>query len=91
MQIIFGRRTFKWDSESFQKAAIHCVVIGMADKSLPFDKKIFDGDKVYPAQNINPYLVDAPTIFIESRAKHYQDFVPKIFMGSTMVESRSRE
>ena len=86
MQIIFGRRTFKWDSESFQKAAIHCVVVGMADKTLPFDKKIFDGEKVYPAQNINPYLVDTPTIFIESRASHYQSFVPKIFMGSTMVD-----
>lgn len=82
MQIIFAHRTFKWDSESFHKAAIHCVVVGIADKSLPFDKKIFDGEKVYPAQNINPYLVDAPTIFIESRAKHLQDFVPRIIFGS---------
>lgn len=89
MQIIFGRRTFKWDSESFKKAAIHCVVIGIADKSLPVDKKIFDGDKVYPAQNINPYLVDAPTIFIESRAKHLQDFVPKIIMGSSPIDGRN--
>ena len=82
MQIIFGRRTFKWDSESFHKAAIHCVVIGMADKNLPVEKKIFDGDKIFPATNINPYLVDAPTIFIESRAKHLQDFVPRIFLGN---------
>ena len=82
MQIIFGRRTFKWDSESFQKAAIHCVVIGMADKSVSFDKKIFDGDKIYSAKNINPYLVDAPTIFIQRRAKHLQDFVPRIILGS---------
>ena len=82
MQIIFGRRTFKWDSESFHKAAIHCVVIGMADKALPVDKKIFDGDKVFNATNINPYLVDAPTVFIESRAKHLQPFVPRIFLGN---------
>ncbi|MBR0290025.1 MAG: class I SAM-dependent DNA methyltransferase [Selenomonadaceae bacterium] len=82
MQIIFGRRTFKWDSESFHKAAIHCVVIGMCDKNLPVDKKIFDGDKIFPATNINPYLVDAPIIFIDSRARHYQDFVPRIFLGN---------
>ncbi|MBQ3443941.1 MAG: class I SAM-dependent DNA methyltransferase, partial [Selenomonadaceae bacterium] len=82
MQIIFGRRTFKWDSESFHKAAIHCVIVGMADKSLPVDKKIFDGEKVLPATNINPYLVDAPTVFIESRAKHLQHFVPRIFLGN---------
>jgi len=82
MQIIFGRRTFKWDSESFHKAAIHCVVVGMADKNLPVDKKIFDGEEIFPAQNITPYLVDAPTMFIESRAKHFQDFVPKITHGN---------
>ena len=82
MQIIFGRRTFKWDSESFDKAAIHCVVVGLADKNLIVDKKIFDGDKIIPAQNINPYLVDAPTIFIESHAKHIQPFVPRIFLGN---------
>ncbi|MBR0062486.1 MAG: class I SAM-dependent DNA methyltransferase, partial [Selenomonadaceae bacterium] len=87
MQIIFGRRTFKWDSESFQKAAIHCVVIGIADKSVAFDKKIFDGEKIYSAHNINPYLVDAPTIFIESRAKHIQPFVPRIIKGNMPIDN----
>ena len=82
MQIIFGRRTFKWNSESFHKAAIHCVVVGIADKNLHVDKKIFDAEKIFPANNINPYLVDADTIFIERRAKHLQDGVPKIILGS---------
>ena len=82
MQIIFARRTFKWDSESFHKAAIHCVVIGLCDKNLSVEKKIFDGEEIFPAQNINPYLFDAPTVFIESRAKHLQDFVPRIFLGN---------
>ncbi len=86
MQIIFGRRTFKWDSESFQKAAIHCVVVGMSDKNVRVDKKIFDGDKIFPASNINPYLVDAPTIFIESRAKHIQDFVPRMTSGNQATD-----
>ena len=82
MQIIFARRTFKWDSESFHKAAIHCVVVGLADKSLLVEKKIFDGEEFSSAQNITPYLVDAPTVFIESRAKHFQDFVPPIIYGN---------
>lgn len=87
MQIIFGRRTFKWNSESFRKAAIHCVVIGIADKNLPADKKIFDGDEISRAQNINPYLFDAPTIFIESRAKHFQNFVPRITKGNQPTDN----
>ena len=54
----------------------------MSDKNVRVDKKIFDGDKILPASNINPYLVDAPTIFIESRAKHIQNFVPRITHGN---------
>ena len=30
-------------------------------------KIIFDGDKVVEAENINPYLMDAPSVFIKSR------------------------
>ena len=86
MQIIFARRTFKWDSESFHKAAIHCVVVGMADKNLPADKKIFDDDKIFHAQNINPYLFDGENIFIVSRAKHIQDFVPRMTNGSQATD-----
>ena len=86
MQIIFGRRTFKWDSESTQKAAIHCVVVGISDKNLAVDKKIYDGERVIAAKNINPYLVDAPTVFIESRAKHIQPFVPKMTNGSQSTD-----
>ncbi len=82
VQIIFGYRPFRWQSESPNKAAVHCVIIALADKSLQVDKKIFDGKKIIAAKNINPYLVDAPTIFIESRAKHVQDFVPRIILGN---------
>ena len=89
MQIIFGRRTFKWDSESFHKAAIHCVVVGMCDKNLSVDKKIFEGEEIFPAQNINPYLVDAPTVFVENRAKHLQDFVPKICNGNVPLDGNA--
>ena len=82
MQIAFARRTFKWTSESPDLAAVHCVVIGMADNSLHVDKKIFDGETTLPAQNINPYLLDAPTVFVESRARHFQADVPRIFLGN---------
>ena len=59
----------------------------MADKALHVDKKIFDGDKIFPATNINPYLVDAPTIFIDSRAKHLQDFVPRTTQGNMPIDN----
>ena len=86
MQIIFGWRTFKWASESSDQAAVHCVVIGMADKNLRVDKKIFADEKIFPATNINPYLVDAPTVFVISRAKHFQNFVPRTTHGNMPID-----
>ncbi|MBR4152538.1 MAG: class I SAM-dependent DNA methyltransferase [Selenomonadaceae bacterium] len=82
MQIIFAHQTFKWKSESPDMAAVHCVVVGLADKKINVTKKIFSGKNFTVATNINPYLVDAPTVFIESRAKHIQPFVPRIFLGN---------
>ena len=69
LQIDFAWRTFRWDSESNQKAHVHCVIVGFSDKNnLQKDKIIFDenGEK-HVARNINPYLLDAPTVFIENR------------------------
>ena len=44
-------------------------------------KTIFDGDRIIPAANICPYLIDAPTVFIESRAKPICD-VPQMTKGN---------
>ena len=69
IQIDFAYRTFKWDSESEQKAHVHCVIIGFSHKdSLKKEKIIFDenGEKQI-AQIINPYLMDAPVVWIEKR------------------------
>lgn len=81
MQLIFAYKTFKWDSESSDKAAVHCVIIGMADKHISVVKKIFDGEKVLIAENINPYLFDAPDVLVESRSKPLCD-VPKTTNGN---------
>jgi len=77
VHIDFAHKTFKWTSESENMAAVHCVIIAFS--AAQNDKKIF-------AKNINGYLQDAPNIYIEKRNFPLQDFVPKIFMGSTMVD-----
>ena len=69
IQFDFAYRTFIWDSESTQKAHVHCVIIGFSDKSsIQKEKIIFNnnGSKEI-AKNINPYLIDAPDIFITKR------------------------
>lgn len=72
--------TFKWDSESSDKAQVHCVIIGFSHIDSA-DKFLFNESKKIPAKNINAYLLDAPNIFIESRSKPICE-VPQIVKGS---------
>ena len=66
--ISFAYRTFQWSSESFHKAAVHCVIIGFTCGTPATEKWLFtDQHQAVQAENINPYLVDAPDILIESR------------------------
>ena len=67
--IIFAHRTFKWMSEASDKAAVHCVIIGFADKSYAGKRQIYSNDVANEAENINPYLVDAPDVLVESQGK----------------------
>ena len=71
VQIDFAYRTFRWDSESTQKAHVHCVIVGFSNKNSTQKQKIIfdeDGNK-QNASNINGYLLDAPDVWIEKRTK----------------------
>ena len=82
IQIDFAYRTFRWNSEAKEKAAVHCVIIGFSQHGMARTKKIYYNDSVVRvASNINPYLVDAPTVLITSRAKPLAD-VPTMYLGN---------
>ncbi len=86
MHIDFAWRTFRWDSESTEKAHVHCVIVGFSHKySEGVQKFIFDKEKKTAAQNINGYLLDAPSIFIERQAKPLCD-VPEMIRGSSPID-----
>ena len=80
--IDFAHKTFKWDSESTDKAAVHCVVIGFSVADNPKPKIIFDGDKKIFAEHINGYLQDAPDIFIEKRKAPLDKSAPPMRKGN---------
>lgn len=69
IHIDFAWRTFRWDSEASVKAHVHVVIVGFSYLSDKKDKVIYDGEHARKATNINPYLMDAPTVFIESRTR----------------------
>lgn len=69
IHIDFAHRTFRWDSEANIKAHVHCVIVGFSIASNGENRVLFDNDNRQIVKSINPFLVDAPNIFIESRSK----------------------
>ena len=88
LKIDFAHRTFRWDNESFEKAHVHCVIVGFHVGRTPAvgkTKTIFDNGKAIPAAHINGYLMDAQDVWIESRTKPLCD-VPEMRSGGKPVE-----
>lgn len=81
IKINFAYRTFKWQSETPDQAAVHCVIIGFSLLDTP-RRLIFDGDKIIEAQNINAYLLDAPNVIVEPSAVPVSPDVPPMIVGS---------
>ncbi len=83
IHIDFAHRTFRWDSEATLKAHVHCVIVGFSCVDVP--RIIYDGNKRTEANNINAYLLDAPSVYIDSRSKPLCD-VPQMSSGGKPVE-----
>ena len=81
IHIDFAWKTFVWDSEANQKAHVHCVIIGFSKAPSDREKVIYDGDNQTIVRNINGYLIDAPSIAIESRNAPISN-VPEMVFGS---------
>ncbi len=96
IHIDFAHRTFKWDNRGKDEqgnkiktddymAAVHVVIVGFSTAPSTAQKRIFDNGTERIAENINPFLIDAPLVFIESRSNPICD-VPKMSSGGKPVE-----
>ena len=96
IQIDFAYRTFRWDSESTQKAAVHCVIIGFScanrntvethGRASLQQRRIFNFDgTITDAKKINGYLLDAPNVFIEIQPTPICD-VPQMKNGNVPLD-----
>jgi len=91
IHIDFAYRTFKWNNGTEDMAAVHCVIFGFSSAPRGKNCLLYDfiknesGEfipKPAVANNINPYLTDAPIVFVESRNKPLFINVPKMDFGS---------
>jgi hypothetical protein len=88
INIHFAHRTFRWSNEGKGVAAVHCVIVGFG-LSEAMQPTIFDyGDDIsgipvsVAARNINPYLVDAPSVLVEKRRKPIYECAPDMVFGN---------
>ncbi|MBP7637911.1 MAG: class I SAM-dependent DNA methyltransferase [Kiritimatiellae bacterium] len=88
MKIIFGHRTFPWQSEARGKAHVHVVMIGFA-QSFNGTKRLYeeaDGvTTVTAAKNISPYLIEGSDTAILNRSTPLCG-VPAIGIGNKPID-----
>ncbi len=71
IQIQFAHRTFQWSNDAPGKAAVHCVIVGFGMEARA--PRLFDYEDIKASahevkiSNLNPYLVDAPTVLLPTR------------------------
>ncbi|MGN1271523.1 MAG: DNA methyltransferase [Lactobacillus sp.] len=81
IRINFAYKTFVWNNEAKDKAHVHVIIIGFSYIKLNKSKKIFDDETYRVVKNINPYLIDAPNLFLNSISKPLCS-VPKMTTGN---------
>ncbi len=88
IRIDFAHRTFRWTSEAPGRAAVHVVIIGFSEGGLRPRKLIYDYETATSepqereAEQINPYLTDAPADIIPKRSRTPLMSAPEIQFGS---------
>jgi len=90
MKIHFAHKTFKWSNEARGKAAVFCVIVGFAnfdtDKKFLYEYEDVRGEShEIKVKNINPYLVPADDLIIQSRQNPICD-VPKMSFGNMPLD-----
>ena len=90
IRLSFAHRTFRWSNEAKGNAAVHCVIVGFGLEDRP-NKVIFEYADInsephaVTAQNINPYLVNAPDVIIAKRNRPVCA-IPEIGRGSDATD-----
>lgn len=84
ISIDFAHRTFVWGNEASDQANVHVVIVGFSygtrKPRLLFDYHRNELISVTEVKEINGYLADAPSVFIERRRKPLCD-VPYMAQG----------
>ena len=92
----FAHQPFAWTSAAPGAAAVHCVITGF-DRGVPHEKTrpvLFTYlspkalPEAVPVDHINPYLVEGPDLYVESRVFPLSPSLPSVRYGSKPVDGK---
>lgn len=86
IKIDFAYTTFKWNNEAKGVAAVFCVIVGFSNIINKKEKYIITDTEKKSVDNINSYLVDGYTVFVESINSSLCD-VPNIGIGNKPIDN----
>ena len=81
IHINYGYQTFRWNSESTDQAAVHCVIVSFSCFNRK-EKELYDSDNAkHMVSNISPYLTEGEDGFVVATKNALYD-VPKMIFGN---------
>lgn len=81
IEIGFAYTSFKWENNARRNAGVTVAVIGLRNESSE-QKYLYTDDLKIAADNINGYLADGSTVFIERRSMPLSRSLPSMAFGS---------
>ena len=82
LSINFAYTSFKWANNAKHNAAVTVVIVGVANNNQIKKRIIYDGDNAKQVQNISPFLIDGPTVFVESVTTPLTNGIPTMNFGN---------
>ena len=84
ISLLFAYRSFVWNSDTKDKAQVHCVILGFCYKGNNYENKIIflENGNIIAASHINGYLIDYKDVFIKSRKSPLIENAPIMRKGS---------
>jgi hypothetical protein len=91
--IKFAHRSFAWTNDSKGRAAVHCVIVGMARKQSVSGTRLwsYKTPKSTPQElkgrSITPYLTAGPEVVVETRQRPLSLDLPPMLWGSKPTDN----
>lgn len=81
-EINFVHTSFKWSNNAKYNAGVTVIIVGVSNPKNIKKRIIYSGSNSKIVENISPLLIDAPTIFVESRMKPLLSNIPTMNFGN---------